>query len=124
MKKHLFSLLFITLLLSLTTVAALAVPEVTENVGDDHGIVTTVVTDGTTVEGDVTTSPVTLPVTTLPVTTSPVTTAPVTTAPTTTGMTEADAGGSIMAIIVAIVIAAAIVALVVILLPKTRGKRS
>ena len=50
MKKHLFSLLVFTLLLSLTTVAALAVPEVTENVGDDHGIVTTVVTDGTTVE--------------------------------------------------------------------------
>ncbi len=133
MKRHILPLfLALSLLLSLMTVTALAVPEVTGNVGDDNGVVTTA-GNGTTA-----TSPVTLPTTAAPATTVPTTTAtaptttapttlPTTTAPTTTGAGDtADDGGNtgrVIGIILAVLIAAAIVVLVVLLLPRMRDKK-
>ena len=120
--------LALSLLLSLMTVTALAVPDVTGNVGDDNGVVTTA-GNGTTA-----TSPVTLPTTVAPATTAPTTTPtttapttlPTTTAPTTTGTGDmADEGnaGRVIGIILAILIAAAIVVLVVLLLPRMRDRK-
>jgi hypothetical protein len=125
MKKHILPLaLAACLLLSLTSVTVLAVPDVTTNVGDDDGVVTTVATTPSTTP---TTAPVTTatPATTAPVTTArPTTTAPaVTTAPTTTPMDMEDEGGSVLGIILAVLIAAAIVVLMILLLPKMRRGR-
>ena len=128
MKRHILPLLLgVLLLFSLLTVHALAVPDVTGNVGDDNGVVTTA-GNGTTA-----TSPVTLPTTAAPETTVPTTTAPATlpsttpttTAPTTTGegdMATDGNAGRVIGIILAILIASAIVVLVVLLLPRMRRK--
>ncbi len=127
MKRHILPLLLaVCLLLSMTSISALAVPDVTGNVGDDNGVVTGDGTTATTVTTAPATTPATTAPTTLPTTTAP-TTAPTTTAPTTTGtddMAEEGNVGRVIGIILAILIAAAIVVLVVILLPRMRDKRN
>ena len=124
MKEKLLSYILVAcFLFSLTSLTVFAVPDVTGNVGDDNGVVTTLATT----TAPVTTAPVTTPApltTTAPITTLP-TTPPVTTVtPTTTVPGDmAENGGRVLGIVMAVLIALAVIVLAILLIPRVRKDR-